>query len=186
MGQNWFLWVSAPVFCVVAVVVGVGSALLSGAVGNNQNARFAGTVGGGVSESHGVLPFQPFSLPLPRCPLLLLTGLYDPGCRSQWALQALLGVRAAEFNLLAMPCMPLPTARAVAGIRAWPKQLPQRAALRYYPWLGWLATSFTVVFAVLHNLPARWAHGWLCSNPFTRVTKSRLGTRVSSRDFGVV
>jgi len=100
--------------------------------------------------------FDPSRYPFPRCPFLLLTGLYCPGCGSQRALHALLHgqlSRAAGFNLLAVLCAPLLALGAADGVLAWLTQRPQRAALLYRPWLAWLVAGFTVVFAVVRNLP---------------------------------
>ena len=100
--------------------------------------------------------FDPARYPFPRCFFLLVSGLYCPGCGSQRALHALLHGdigRAANFNLLAVLCVPLLLLGAADGTRAWLLQRPQRAALLYHPWVGWLVAGLTVVFAVVRNLP---------------------------------
>ncbi|WP_317192257.1 DUF2752 domain-containing protein [Hymenobacter ruricola] len=99
---------------------------------------------------------DPAQHPFPRCPFLLLTGLYCPGCGSQRALHALLHGevgRAAGFNLLAVACAPLLAVGAADGSRAWFTGRVQRAALLYRPWPAWLVAGGTVAFGVLRNLP---------------------------------
>ena len=100
--------------------------------------------------------FDPARYPFPRCPFLLLTGLYCPGCGSQRALHALLHgqvAQAAGLNLLAVLCVPVLAVGAADGAKAWATQRPQRAALLYSPALAWLVAGTTLAFAVLRNLP---------------------------------
>ena len=99
---------------------------------------------------------DPARYPFPRCPLLLLTGRYCPGCGSQRALHALLHgqlARAAGLNLLAVLCVPVLAVGAADGAKAWVTQRPQRAALLYRPWLAWLVAGAALGFGVLRNLP---------------------------------
>ena len=116
----------------------------------------------GLGLATVVFVFDPAHYPFPRCPLFVITGLYCPGCGSQRALHALLHgqlARAAGLNLLAVLCLPLLAVGAVDGSRAWFTGRPQRAALLYQPWLGWLVAGLTMGFAVLRNLPGplgRW------------------------------
>lgn len=111
--------------------------------------------------------FDPSHYPFPKCPLLLLTGLYCPGCGSQRALHALLHgqvVRAAGFNVLAVACVPILAIGAADGALGWFRGRPQRATLLYQPWLGWLITGLTVGFALLRNLPGP-VGTWLAPGP---------------------
>lgn len=99
---------------------------------------------------------DPALYPFPRCPFLLLSGLYCPGCGSQRAFHALLHGevgRAAGLNLLAVLSLPLLAIGAVDGVRGRLAGQPQRAGVLYRPWLGWLVAGVTVGFAVLRNLP---------------------------------
>ncbi|GAA4347951.1 DUF2752 domain-containing protein [Hymenobacter saemangeumensis] len=99
---------------------------------------------------------DPARYPFPRCPFNLLTGLYCPGCGSQRATHALLHgqvARAAGLNLLAVAFLPVLALGAIDGARAWLTGRPRRLALLYQPWLGWLAVTLTVAFAVVRNLP---------------------------------
>ena len=99
----------------------------------------------------------PARFPFPRCPFLLLTGLYCPGCGSQRAVHALLHgqvARAAGLNLLAaVLSLPILALGAADGVRGWLRGRPERSVLLYRPWLGWLVATFTVAFAVLRNAP---------------------------------
>ena len=120
--------------------------------------RYGGlaVVAGGLGLAVLYFALDPARYPFPRCPFLMLTGLYCPGCGSQRAFHALLHGqvgRAAGLNLLAVLCGPLLAVGAVDGTRAWFSGQPQRAALLYRPWLGWLVAGVVGGFAVGRNLP---------------------------------
>ncbi|WP_158011053.1 DUF2752 domain-containing protein [Hymenobacter lapidarius] len=125
--------------------------------------RWLGILGGGLGLAVLYFTLDPALFPFPRCPFLLLTGLYCPGCGSQRAFHALLHGelgRAAGLNLLAVLSLPLLLVGAVAGLRGWLAGQPRRAAVLYRPWLGWVVVGVTVGFAVLRNLPGQ-AGTWL-------------------------
>ena len=118
--------------------------------------RWLAVVIGGLGLAVLYFTLDPALYPFPRCPFLLLTGLYCPGCGSQRAFHELLHgqvARAAGLNLLAVLCLPLMVVGAIDGVRGWLTGRPQRAAVLYRPWLGWLVAGVTVGFALLRNLP---------------------------------
>lgn len=99
---------------------------------------------------------DPAQYPFPRCPVHWLTGLHCPGCGTQRALHALLNghfQQAVGFNLLAALFAPVVVFGLIQEMRGHLTGTPFRTSWLYRSWFGWGTVGFTLLFAVVRNLP---------------------------------
>lgn len=125
--------------------------------GIGKTALFALPLAAAASGAAAVLfRFDPMQVDFyPRCPLLVFTGIYCPGCGGLRAMHALLhGDVAAAFGFNPLLMLTLPFLAYALLSLATDASLGRRLPAPYLPGRGiWALFGVIMVFTVLRNLP---------------------------------